>query len=72
MIYEKAHKKIHLLGVSKLSDLALYKKLPFVRSCDTRILTKIVTGVDDCWNEELNETQIKIIENLKTEVEKWT
>lgn len=63
-------KSVHKLGVNKLSDWDM-GKLANVRSCDSRILTKLVTGNDDPWCEKLNETQISILKNLILEVSTW-
>lgn len=63
-------KDVHILGVNDLSDWTL-NGLREARSADSRILTKIVTGVDDCWEEELNETQLIILKRLIEEVGKW-
>ncbi len=63
-------KFIHKLGVNKLSDWNI-KALRNIRSCDSRILSKIVTGNENPWNENLNEQQISILKRLIDEVNGW-
>lgn len=63
-----SNKEIHMLGVNKLSDWN--SKLP-IRSADSRILSKLVTGVEDPWEEELDKTQLSILKRLVDEVSKW-
>jgi len=63
-------KEIHKLGVNNLKDWT-NPSLNLVRSADSRILSKLVTGKEDPWDSKLDETQIKILKNLFDEVKKW-
>lgn len=65
-----AEKFIHKLGVNNLTDWNI-KELKNIRSFDSRILSKIVTGNEDPWHEVLNNTQIKILKRLIEEVNGW-
>ena len=69
-------RSIHRLGVKDLSDWVLFNS-KLIRSTDSRILSKIVTGNDgtnqndDLWECSLSESQIEILRNLINEVDVW-
>lgn len=63
-------RSIHRLGVKDLSDWVLNNS-KLIRSTDSRILSKIVTGNLDPWEETLSEEQINILKRLVEEVDKW-
>ena len=65
------NKEFHMLGTNNLFEWGLMREIPEIRSADSRVLAKMITGVDDIWEEELNKTQLKNLKNLINEVKKW-
>jgi len=55
---------MHVLGCQDLDDYFLIKNLMGVRSFDTRIMSKIVCGKNDIWEEELTKEQKTILKRL--------
>lgn len=65
------YKQVHLLGTNKLSDWVL-GCADIIRSADSRVLSKLVTGTDsEVWEQKLNNTQKQILHNLINEVYQW-
>lgn len=64
-------KEVHLLGVNSLRDwVELYNNRD-IRSADSRILSKIVSGQDDTWEVRLTADQYTILKVLHKEVMAW-
>lgn len=66
-VYEKG-KDIHMLGTVNLFDWN-HPATKYMRSADSRILTKIVTGVDDIWESYLDNKQQETLQRLIEEVD---
>lgn len=64
----KANKEVHFLGTKNLLDWGLIKSLDGVRSADSRILTKLVSGVDNMWEITLSYEEIAILGNFIKEI----
>ncbi len=64
-------KEVHLLGVNNLHDWVSVYENKFIRSADSRVISKIVSGVDDTWEVKLDKNQLNILKRLHTEVMLW-
>ena len=64
---KEKNKEIHKLGTN-FSFGEWYKLPQTVRSADSRILTKLVTGQEDIWEEKLDNKQCNILHNIISEL----
>lgn len=61
--------KNHILGTNNLLEMG-YPNLQSARSIDSRVVSKIITGKEDPWEEKLTKQQLIILQNLIDEVNK--
>jgi hypothetical protein len=64
-------KEVHLLGVNNLSEWVNIFKSQHIRSADSRILSKIVSGQEDTWEVVLDNNQLRILKRLHQEILMW-
>lgn len=64
-------KESHLLGVNHLKDWVVLYNNPYIRSADSRVLSKLVSGKEDTWEEILDSDQLNILDRLHQEVLSW-
>lgn len=70
-IRDYTYRPLHKLGVKDFKEwMTLYTFIDghlsdtLFRSCDSRILTKIVTGQEDCWEAALHDNERRILKIL--------